>query len=119
MTHHPDAPSGQPYSPPLPPAVSNGGAGGGGRKPLTVEHGKLFRIRPTGSPRWLKIARDALLSVAALLLIVSWVYAVVAVNRVGNALDEIGNGTSTSAPTGPGLPTCDYAGQFGCVDPGD
>jgi len=118
MTHHPDAPSGQPYSPPLLPPVSNGGDGGGGK--LNTDPAKVISISKDGqSPRWLLIARDALLSIAALLLIVSWVYAVVAVNRVGNALDEIGNTSSTSAPTDPGLPTCDYAGQFGCVDPGD
>jgi hypothetical protein len=124
MTHH-DAPSGQPYSEPpiweragtLPPP-SSGGNGGGGV--LSVDPGKIFRIRPTGSPRWLTIARDVLLSLAALLLIVSWVYAVVAINRVGNAFEDIGNTTTpTSAPSNGGLPTCGPDLTYGCIDPGD
>jgi hypothetical protein len=65
-----------------------------------AEQPRIIQIKTDGSPRWLQIVRDALLSVAALLFVAGFIWAAVAVNRAGDALSELGD-TSTSEPCDP------------------
>jgi hypothetical protein len=77
----------------------------------TAHTGELVALNG-GSPRWLQIVRDALLSVAALLFIVGAVWLAVAVNQAGDALSELGDTSSTSEMcTDPNVPWCEPVGD--------
>jgi hypothetical protein len=76
-----------------------------------TEQAKVISIKTDASPRWLQIARDALLSVAALLFIVGAVWLAVALNQAGDALSELGDTSTSEMCTDPNVPWCEPVGD--------
>lgn len=102
-----DYPSGQPYSGPdvkydpgPPPGYT-----------ITPSSG---RAKASSSPRWLQVARDLTLTVAAVLVSLAIILTAVALNRAGNALGDLTDtvDTSTSEP-------CFIPDDPTCTPPGD
>ena len=117
-TDQPYRPTRMPIPPPEPradPSIWTAVAGGDGGNTkrivgpvsLAVPQGSPVTITPADdSPRWLKIARDAVWTVVGLLVIAAAVLFAVAANNASNAFDDLSGNTSSSPSSGPAPAIC-------------
>lgn len=96
-----------------------------GTDPMSTihDHGEIptgiltpLQVSPGGSPRWLIIARDALISLVCVVVLLATVLAIVGAVKVGNDLNSTTGGSSSSSTPDP-LPTCTTPDELGCVGP--